>query len=143
MRNAQEAISSLEFQLAKESAEAAMERDRASRLEKKLIEVFRMVQHVPNAPMHLVHQILATGTVADLSPSEMVPMLPEVETKSYELDVGQEEQHLVEELKRGEMVEWVIQERCDLTIDVTVVVRSKRRLHAGRVFRETVRVSRA
>merc|ERR1712217_723924 len=78
----------------------------------------------------------------DYTPSELAPMLPDVESSMYELDVGEDVKHLVKDLKRREVVEWAVQEVHDLTVDITLVVRSKSKVHAGRLLRDTVRTSR-
>jgi len=69
-------------------------------------------------------------------------MSPGMTTVSYELAVGEEVRHHVTDLQRGDAVVWSIEELQELTVDITVILRSRCKVHAARLLQETERLSR-
>merc|ERR1719209_2870742 len=48
--------------------------------------------------------------------------LPGMTESTYHIDVGQDVCHVVENLQKGEVVEWVVEETQAMTIDLTVLL---------------------
>merc|ERR1712008_324791 len=68
--------------------------------------------------------------------------LPGVELVNYSLNPTSEAVHVVQCLRRGDAVQWFLEEVSDRAVNVKVVLRSRRRLHAARCLRETESLTR-
>lgn len=144
------------------------EKTRTAELDAKLRELLRVLRSWPEGPLPLALQSLlaeTTGredggerapaedgeeggsTLADAKPLAAVsptprPLLPGVDLVTYDLAFGMTVQHVVEDLRRGDAVQWFLEEVQDRAVDVRAVLRSRRRLHAARCLRDTERTSR-
>merc|ERR1711957_961674 len=79
-------------------------------------------------------------------PSEPCPTstvsAPGMSNVLYEISVGEEVKHPISGLRRGDAVMWEVEELQDLTVDLTVLIRSGEKVHAARRLRDTERVTR-
>jgi len=90
-------------------------------------------------------QIRATsagGTMALRDGSASGHVLPGVELVIYDLELGGAALHVVQGLRRGDAVQWFVEEAMDRAVDVKAVLRSRRKLHAARCLRDTERITR-
>jgi hypothetical protein len=95
-RTVSDMITSMEQQIEQEKLTTHSVQERASRLEEKLVEIFEMVQQLPDGPMPLaLHHLLASAASGDTC--KEVPALPEVDIANYELEAGGPDvRHLIE-----------------------------------------------
>eukprot|EP00929_Paragymnodinium_shiwhaense_P077014 TRINITY_DN39638_c0_g1_i1.p1 TRINITY_DN39638_c0_g1~~TRINITY_DN39638_c0_g1_i1.p1 ORF type:complete len:1183 (+),score=310.16 TRINITY_DN39638_c0_g1_i1:212-3760(+) len=62
-----------------------------------------------------------------------------VTTLMFDMEPGEKISHTIEGLMLGESVEWAVEELRALTVDVTVILRSRSKLHNARRLRQTER----
>jgi len=163
--NASDVVAELGQRLEGAAAELATERARAAELEAKLGEVLKVLRTWPEGPMPLALQNMvaeplclddrkepakasgvANAEAADPQPRDAghfaAPLQQGVEVATYGLDFREATQHVVEGLRRGDVVQWFVEEVEDRPLDVRAVLRSRRKLHAARCLRETEHTSR-
>jgi len=163
--DAGDVIADLESRLAQEQSKLGAERARTSQLEAKLQELLRLLRSWPEGPLPLALQNLLaenspesttkpsvasqeqqrglpTESTLQLAQSTSSELLPGLQVVTLDLEFGKVKLHIVEGLGRGDAVQWFLEEVQDRLVDVKVVLRSRRRLHAARCLRETERTSR-
>lgn len=117
-------------------AESLSKEVAAPPLEVPTLSALPTTRLAPTAPQNTPQMASAEGRS-----SGRASILPGVGISIYELNAGEEECHIVDGLRRGDVLEWSIEEAQSLTVDVTVVIRSPCRLHAARRLRDTIRTS--
>jgi len=167
----EDVIADLEQRLAEERSALGAEKTRREEVEAKLRELLRVLQSWPEGPLPLAVQHLldeatghSSGPVAGKALAErdgkaggpaplsgkpepphapaLRPLLPGVQLVTYDLAFGRTVRHVVEDLHRGDAVQWFLEEVQDRIVDVRAVLRSRRKLHAARCLRDTERTSR-